>query len=72
VARPQEEQAAKAAANAAAKQAAPASALEDDDDELDPNLYFERRVKAVAAAKDAGRNPYPHKFQVCLGRRIGN
>ena len=60
----QEEQAKKAAAapQAATKQAA---ALEDDEgDELDANLYYERRVKAIQSAKEAGHDVFPHKFQV--------
>ena len=38
----------------------------DEGEDLDPNLYHERRVKAVQSAKDAGQNPYPHKFHVSI------
>ena len=60
----QEKQAAAAAAKGTA---VPKAALEGDEGEdLDPNLYHERRVKAVQAAKDAGENTYPHKFHVSI------
>lgn len=53
---------AEAAANGAPKKAAAAG--EADMDDLDPNQYFQLRVKAVQAAKAGGGNPYPHKFEV--------
>ena len=58
----------KQAAAAASKGAAPAKAtLEGDEaDDLDPNLYHERRVAAVKHAKAGGANLYPHKFQVSI------
>lgn len=28
--------------------------------------YFENRLKALAAQKEAGSNPYPHKFEAQL------
>lgn len=28
--------------------------------------YFENRLKALAAQKEAGKNPYPHKFHVSM------
>lgn len=60
----QERQAAAAAAKGTAP---PKAALEGDDGEdLDPNLYYERRVKAIKAAKDAGEHTYPHKFHVSI------
>ncbi|XAR51153.1 Lysine--tRNA ligase [Bertholletia excelsa] len=37
-----------------------------DDEEMDPTQYFENRLKALAAQKSAGINPYPHKFQVLV------
>ncbi|CAI9107011.1 OLC1v1006276C1 [Oldenlandia corymbosa var. corymbosa] len=37
-----------------------------EDDELDPTQYFENRLKALAAQKEAGKNPYPHKFQTSM------
>ncbi|XP_004241405.1 lysine--tRNA ligase isoform X2 [Solanum lycopersicum] len=33
------------------------------DDDMDPTQYFENRLKALAAEKENGQNPYPHKFQ---------
>lgn len=60
----QEKQAEAAAAKGTAP---PKAALEGDEGEdLDPNLYHERRVKAVKAAKDAGEHTYPHKFHVSI------
>eukprot|EP00884_Botryococcus_braunii_P000589 jgi/Botrbrau1/10530/Bobra.7_1s0011.1 len=75
VAKQREEKKAKQAQDAAAKaaekagQADGASSLQlqdDDADELDPNLYYERRVRGVASARAAGREPYPHKFEASL------
>ncbi|KAL7246486.1 hypothetical protein ACSBR2_001558 [Camellia fascicularis] len=37
-----------------------------DDEDMDPTQYFENRLKALAAQKSAGINPYPHKFHVSL------
>ncbi|KAK3031799.1 hypothetical protein RJ639_036951, partial [Escallonia herrerae] len=37
-----------------------------DDDDIDPTQYFENRLKALAAQKTAGENPYPHKFFVSM------
>ncbi len=31
-------------------------------DQLDPTQYFEMRIAAMQKSKDAGFNPYPHKF----------
>lgn len=63
---PQAKQAAAAAERAAAKAAkGDTVALEDDaSEETDPTKYYENRVKAVAAAKARGDNPYPHKFEI--------
>lgn len=56
---------AKKAAEAAAKPPSKKAALLDDStDEADPTLYFENRVKHIAAKKAKGINPYPHKFHV--------
>lgn len=41
-----------------------AALLDDSSEETDPNLYYENRVKALAAKKAKGLNPYPHKFEV--------
>lgn len=35
-----------------------------EEDELDPTAYHENRVKYITKIKDAGENPYPHKFPV--------
>ena len=54
-------QAAAAAERSAAKAAsgvATLSVADDDGDDLDPNLYFERRLKTLDAAKAAGRCVY--------------
>lgn len=37
-----------------------------DDDSLDPRQFYERRVKAIKAARDADVEPYPHKFHTSL------
>lgn len=34
-----------------------------DDDLLDPNQYYEKQVLSVQKAYEAGKNPFPHKFQ---------
>eukprot|EP00963_Diacronema_lutheri_P013166 scaffold2318_cov363-Pavlova_lutheri.AAC.4 len=39
-------------------------AEEEEEEEIDPTLYFEARLKQLAASKASGRNPYPHKFHV--------
>ncbi|KAJ4778991.1 Lysine--tRNA ligase [Rhynchospora pubera] len=51
------------------KAAAMASSLQNqkppaDDEDMDPTLYYENRLKALAALKASGVNPYPHKFEV--------
>eukprot|EP00232_Nephroselmis_pyriformis_P004650 CAMPEP_0182906884 /NCGR_PEP_ID=MMETSP0034_2-20130328/34081_1 /TAXON_ID=156128 /ORGANISM="Nephroselmis pyriformis, Strain CCMP717" /LENGTH=578 /DNA_ID=CAMNT_0025042687 /DNA_START=15 /DNA_END=1747 /DNA_ORIENTATION=+ len=62
-AKEKEAKAAKKAAEAAAK---PQKAKAADEEELDPTAYFDNRSKALVARKDAGENPYPHKFKVDL------
>ncbi|KAH7839328.1 hypothetical protein Vadar_002692 [Vaccinium darrowii] len=37
-----------------------------DEKDMDPTQYFKNRVKALAALKSAGINPYPHKFHVSM------
>lgn len=37
-----------------------------DDEDMDPTQYFDNRLKALAAHKAAGMNPYPHKFHVSM------
>ncbi|KAL3506687.1 hypothetical protein ACH5RR_032069 [Cinchona calisaya] len=37
-----------------------------EDESLDPTQYYENRLQALAAQKDAGKNPYPHKFFVSM------
>ena len=34
-----------------------------DEETLDPRQFYERRVRAVKAARDANTEPYPHKFE---------
>ncbi|TVU46306.1 hypothetical protein EJB05_05832 [Eragrostis curvula] len=58
----EEEKKNKAAAAAASGKPQKASAADDDD--MDPTQYRENRIKAIGSLKDAGVNPYPHKFQV--------
>ena len=61
----QARQAAEAAARAAAK--GDAVALEDDaSEEADPTKYYENRIFSIMAAKQEGKNPYPHKFHVSM------
>ncbi|KAL3828884.1 hypothetical protein ACJIZ3_017686 [Penstemon smallii] len=45
-------------------QAKKAAAVEDEG--MDPTQYYENRLKALAAQKAAGNNPYPHKFEANL------
>lgn len=40
--------------------------MDDSAEETDPTLYYENRVKALAAKKAKGINPYPHKFHVSM------
>jgi hypothetical protein len=47
--------AAERSATKAASGVATLSVADDDGDDLDPNLYFERRLKTLDAAKAAGR-----------------
>ncbi|KAM7477640.1 hypothetical protein LguiA_025853 [Lonicera macranthoides] len=37
-----------------------------DDEDMNATQYFENRLKALAAQKEAGKNPYPHKFHVSI------
>ncbi|KAL6996977.1 hypothetical protein U1Q18_007100 [Sarracenia purpurea var. burkii] len=37
-----------------------------DDEDMDPTLYFENRLKALAAQKSVGINCYPHKLVLLL------
>jgi lysyl-tRNA synthetase class 2 len=59
---------AKKAAEAVSKPPSKKAALLVDDsaEETDPTLYYENRVKTLAAKKSKGINPYPHKFEVSL------
>lgn len=61
-------QAAEAAKRAEAEnaKATKKAASEEDLEDLDPNQYYERRVRTLAAAKASGANPYPHKFQISM------
>jgi lysyl-tRNA synthetase class 2 len=62
--RKEEEKEKKEAANPSS-QAQKATAAADDED-MDPTQYFENRVKGLTALKEAGQNPYPHKFHVSI------
>ncbi|KAK6122294.1 hypothetical protein DH2020_043914 [Rehmannia glutinosa] len=37
-----------------------------EDEGMDPTQYYENRLRALAAQKEAGNNPYPHKFEANL------
>lgn len=53
----------KASSGGGGKSAA-AAALADSGEHLDPSQYIANRKAAIKATKDAGENPYPHKFHV--------
>lgn len=59
----EEEKAKKAAAMASSQIQKPTLA---DDEDMDPTQFFENRLKALAAQKAEGKNPYPHKFFVSM------
>ena len=62
-------QAAEAEKKAAAAQAKAADGPQlehDEEDDLDPNQYHERRLRALETARASGRNPYPHKFHLTM------
>jgi lysyl-tRNA synthetase class 2 len=59
-------QAEKSAQTARSTAAAGPQLEQDEGDDLDPNQYHERRLRALESAKAAGRNPYPHKFQISM------
>jgi lysyl-tRNA synthetase class 2 len=59
-------QVAQAAAAAAKPGKAGGGLKQPDDDSLDPNQFYERRVKAVKNARDANIEPYPHKFETSI------
>ncbi|KAK9275981.1 hypothetical protein L1049_023257 [Liquidambar formosana] len=61
--RKEEDKARQTAAMANSKVQRPQAA---DDDDMDPTQYFENRLKAIATQKEAGKNPYPHKFFVSM------
>uniref|UniRef100_A0A1J3FTW9 Lysine--tRNA ligase n=2 Tax=Noccaea caerulescens TaxID=107243 RepID=A0A1J3FTW9_NOCCA len=37
-----------------------------ENDDMDPTQYLENRLKYLAAEKEKGENPYPHKFSVSM------
>ena len=54
-------------AQAAQNKAADGPQLEADEaDDLDPNQYHERRLRALETTRASGRNPYPHKFKLTM------
>lgn len=56
----------KAAMNPKKPQDPNAAALNDSGENLDPSQYIANRKAAVRALKEAGENPYPHKFHVSM------
>ena len=44
----------------------PSLVEEDEGDDVDPAKFYEARVRAVAAARAAGQNPYPHTYEATL------
>ncbi|KAI0564623.1 lysine--tRNA ligase cytoplasmic [Gracilaria domingensis] len=56
----------KAALKPAKKMDPNAEALNDSGENLDPSQYISNRKAVVKSLKDAGANPYPHKFQVSM------
>ncbi|GAB2252778.1 hypothetical protein Droror1_Dr00005625 [Drosera rotundifolia] len=62
--RKEEEKAAKQSAAAPTSQSEKLPAM--DDEEMDPTKYNEHRLKTLASLKEAGINPYPHKFFVSM------
>lgn len=62
-----EEQAKKKSEKQADQQQKPQSKKDvEDEDSIDPNEYFKIRSLAVSNLKNAGQNPYPHKFLVSI------
>ncbi|KAL1556642.1 lysine--tRNA ligase [Salvia divinorum] len=53
-------------ASAKPKGNAKKSAAAAEDEGMDPTQYYENRLRALAAQKEAGSNPYPHKFEAQL------
>ena len=54
-------------AQAAQNKAADGPQLEADEaDDLDPNQYHERRLRALETTRAGGRKPYPHKFKLTM------
>lgn len=39
---------------------------EEDEEDIDPSRYYDIRSRAIQAMKDAGENPYPHKFHATM------
>ncbi|KAI5671089.1 hypothetical protein M9H77_11453 [Catharanthus roseus] len=37
-----------------------------EDEGLDPTQYYENRLSVLAAQKESGKNPYPHKFSASM------
>ncbi|KAL9265860.1 Lysine--tRNA ligase, cytoplasmic-like protein [Drosera capensis] len=62
--RKEEEKAAKQFSAAPTSQSEKPAAM--DDEEMDPTKYNEHRLKTLASLKEAGINPYPHKFFVSM------
>lgn len=61
-----EKEANRASKHAVTKEVEGDTTNSDEDDDLDPNQYYEKRVREVKRAQASGENPYPHKFQVSM------
>ncbi|XP_073270765.1 lysine--tRNA ligase-like isoform X2 [Primulina huaijiensis] len=48
---------------ASAKPRQPAKKTAAEDEGMDPTQYYENRLRFLAAQKESGCNPYPHKFE---------
>ena len=48
------------------KVAAAQAAMQESGENLDPSQYIANRKAALRSLKDAGKNPYPHKFDVSM------
>ncbi|XP_073142579.1 lysine--tRNA ligase, cytoplasmic-like isoform X2 [Henckelia pumila] len=51
---------------AAARPRQPARRPAAEDEGMDPSQYYENRLRFLAAQKESGSNPYPHKFEATL------
>lgn len=61
-----EKEASRAAKHVDDKAQQASSGESDEEEQLDPNQYYEKQVRAVKHMQAAGVNPYPHKFAVTI------